>query len=172
MTNSSSTPAVSTPAVSTSEGAAASNGVYQFATFAVGDLYFGVEVLRVQEVLKYQPMTKVPLMPGVVRGLINLRGQIVPAIDLRERLALAPRPDDTLPMNVVVRTTGGVVSLLVDEIDDVLEIDAHQEEATPATVTGAARDLITGVYKLKDQLLLALDVERAAVVETEGTRAE
>jgi purine-binding chemotaxis protein CheW len=111
-------------------------------------------------------------MPGVVRGLINLRGQIVPAIDLRERLALAPRPGDSLPMNVVVRTTGGVVSLLVDEIDDVLEIDANQEEATPATVTGAARDLITGVYKLKDQLLLALDVERAAVVETEGTRAE
>jgi purine-binding chemotaxis protein CheW len=144
----------------------------QFATFAVGDLYFGVEVLRVQEVLKYQPMTTVPLMPGVVRGLINLRGQIVPAIDLRERLALAARPDDSLPMNVVVRTTGGVVSLLVDEIDDVLEIEADQEEATPATVTGAARDLITGVYKLKDQLLLALDVERAAVVETEGTRAE
>ena len=160
-----------TPPVSTSD-AAATNGAYQFATFAVGDLYFGVEVLRVQEVLKYQPMTKVPLMPGVVRGLINLRGQIVPAIDLRERLALAPRPDDSLPMNVVVRTSGGVVSLLVDEIDDVLEIDAHQEEATPATVTGAARDLITGVYKLKDQLLLALDVERAAVVETEGTRAE
>jgi purine-binding chemotaxis protein CheW len=144
----------------------------QFATFVVGELYFGVEVLQVQEVLKYQPMTKVPLMPGVVRGLINLRGQIVPAIDLRERLSLAPRSDERLPMNVVVRTSGGVVSLLVDEIDDVLEIDAHQEEATPATVTGAARDLITGVYKLKDQLLLALDVERAAVVEAEGSRAE
>jgi purine-binding chemotaxis protein CheW len=144
----------------------------QFATFVVGELYFGVEVLQVQEVLKYQPMTKVPLMPGVVRGLINLRGQIVPAIDLRERLSLAPRSDERLPMNVVVRTTGGVVSLLVDEIDDVLEIDAHEEEATPATVTGAARDLITGVYKLKDQLLLALDVERAAVVEAEGSRAE
>jgi purine-binding chemotaxis protein CheW len=158
--------------VSTSDAAAPSAGARQFATFAVGDLYFGVEVLRVQEVLKYQPMTKVPLMPGVVRGLINLRGQIVPAIDLRERLSLSPRGDDSLPMNVVVRTSGGVVSLLVDEIDDVLEIDAHQEEATPATVTGAARDLITGVYKLNDQLLLALDVERAAVVETEGTRAE
>lgn len=167
MTNSS-----STPSVSTSDAVARPAGACQFATFAVGDLYFGVEVLRVQEVLKYQPMTKVPLMPGVVRGLINLRGQIVPAIDLRERLSLSPRGDDSLPMNVVVRTTGGVVSLLVDEIDDVLEIDAHQEEATPATVTGAARDLITGVYKLKDQLLLALDVERAAVVETEGTRAE
>jgi purine-binding chemotaxis protein CheW len=144
----------------------------QFATFGVGDLYFGVEVLHVQEVLKYQPMTRVPLMPGVVRGLINLRGQIVAAIDLRERLLMAPRPDDVLPMNVVVRTTGGVVSLLVDAIDDVLEIDAQQQEATPATVTGAARDLITGVYKLEDHLLLALDVERAAVVEADGSRAE
>jgi len=146
--------------------------VTQFCTFTLGDLHFGIETLHVQEVIRNREMTRIPLAPGAVRGLINLRGQIVPAIDLRERLALAPRPVDSLPMNVVVRTTGGVVSLLVDEIDDVLEIDAHQEEATPATVTGAARDLITGVYKLKDQLLLALDVERAAIVETEGTRAE
>jgi purine-binding chemotaxis protein CheW len=144
----------------------------QFATFLVGDLYFGVEVLQVQEVLKYQPMTKVALMPRVMRGLINLRGQIVAAIDLRERLLLPPRPDDCLPMNVVVRTTGGVVSFLVDEIDDVLEIAAGEEESTPATVTGAVRELIAGVYKLDDRLLLALDVERAAVVETEGLGTE
>lgn len=137
----------------------------QFATFVVGQLHFGVEVLQVQEVLKYQPMTQVPLMPGVVRGLINLRGQIVTAIDLRERLSLGPRADDHLPMNVVVRTSGGVVSLLVDEIDDVVEIDARQVKATPATVSGAARDLIDGVYKLKDYLLLALDVERAGAVD-------
>jgi purine-binding chemotaxis protein CheW len=137
----------------------------QFATFVVGQLHFGVEVLQVQEVLKYQPMTRVPLMPGVVQGLINLRGQIVTAIDLRERLALGPRSDDRLPMNVVVRTSGGVVSLLVDEIDDVVEIDARRVEATPATVTGAARDVIVGVYQLKDSLLLALDVERAGAVE-------
>jgi len=137
----------------------------QFATFVVGGLHFGVEVLQVQEVLKYQPMTRVPLMPGVVQGLINLRGQIVTAIDLRERLSLGPRSDDTLPMNVVVRTSGGVVSLLVDEIDDVVDIDARRVEATPATVTGAARDVIVGVYQLKDSLQLALDVERAGAVE-------
>ena len=137
----------------------------QFATFVVGQLHFGVEVLQVQEVLKYQPMTRVPLVPGVVQGLINLRGQIVTAIDLRERLSLGPRPTHTLPMNVVVRTSGGVVSLLVDEIDDVVDLDEQRLEATPATVTGAARDVIAGVYQLKDSLLLALDVERAGAVE-------
>ena len=118
-------------------------------------------------------MTTVPLAPGVVRGLINLRGQIVHGDRSARRLELAAAPRRQPPdeRRRPHRLTASV-SLLVDEIGDVLEIDARQEEPTPATVTGAARDLITGVYKLEDQLLLALDVERAAVVETEGTRAE
>jgi len=137
----------------------------QFSTFVLDDLYFGVEVLNVQEVIRYQDMTRVPLAPNVVQGLINLRGQIVTAIDLRRRLGLPERQGDVRPMNVVVRTTDGVVSLLVDEIGDVLEVDEADFERAPETISGAARALVTGVYKLKGRLLLALDVEQTAVLE-------
>ena len=76
----------------------------QFATFFLNGLFFGVEVLKVQEVIRYQEMTRVPLAPAMIEGLINLRGQIITAIDLRRRLELPPRAKGQLPMNVVVRT--------------------------------------------------------------------
>lgn len=140
--------------------------VSQFCTFYLDDLFFGVEVLSVQEVIRYQEMTRVPLASAVVRGLINLRGQIVTAVDLRQRLELRARPADQLPMNVVVRTDDGAVSLLVDEIGDVLEVDQESFERPPETLQGAARALIRGVYKLKDSVLLILDTEKAVAVGT------
>ena len=110
-------------------------------------------------------MTRVPLASSVVHGLINLRGQIVTAIDLRERLQMPPREGDRLPTNVVVRCDDGAVSLLVDEIGDVLEIAEDTFEQPPATVTGLTRELVRGVCKLADQLLLVLDTERAIQVD-------
>ena len=142
------------------------NATRQFCTFSVDGLFFGVDVLKVQEVIRYQEMTRVPLASTVVRGLINLRGQIVTAIDLRRRLGLKDRNKDALPMNVVVRTQDGAVSLLVDEIGDVLEIDDDTREAPPETLTGASRLMITGVYKLKDRLMLVLDTERAVDLQS------
>jgi len=133
----------------------------QFCTFFLDRLFLGVEVQKVQEVIRYQGMTCVPLSSSVISGLINLRGQIVTAIDLRRRLALPERPADQLPMNVVVRTDDGAVSLLVDEIEDVLEVTEDTFERPPETINGTARDLIRGVYKLKDRLLLVLDTEKA-----------
>jgi purine-binding chemotaxis protein CheW len=132
-----------------------------YCTFELDGLFFGVEVLLVQEVIRYQRMTSVPLAPDVVRGLINLRGQVVTAIDLRRRLGMADLPDDRLPMNVVVRTADGPVSLLVDEIGDVIEVDDATFEPPPDTLTGVSAELITGVYKLEDRLLLVLDVDKA-----------
>jgi purine-binding chemotaxis protein CheW len=132
----------------------------QFCTFFVNGLFFGVEVLKVQEVIRYQVMTRVPLAPPTIQGLINLRGQIVTAIDLRRRLELQPRDPDQLPMNVVVRSDDGAVSLLVDEIGDVVEIQDDIYERPPETLKGVARDLVQGVYKLKERLLLVLDTER------------
>jgi purine-binding chemotaxis protein CheW len=133
----------------------------QFCTFHLGGLFLGIEVLNVQEVIRSQQMTRVPLAPRAVRGLINLRGQIVTAIDLRERLGLPERAADRPPMNVVVRTDDGAVSLLVDEIGDVLETDEGQYESPPETLGASARELIQGVYKLPDRLLLVLDTENA-----------
>ncbi len=133
----------------------------QFCTFFVADLFFGVDVLCVQEVLRFQQITRVPQAPAVVEGLINLRGQIVTAIDMRRRLQLPPRGGDQAPMNIVVRTEDGAGSLLVDEIGDVLDVDAASWEPSPENLDSNARDLIRGVYKLKGRLLLVLDTERA-----------
>jgi purine-binding chemotaxis protein CheW len=135
-------------------------GEHQYCTFFLDGHYFGLDVLKVQEVIRYQEMTRVPLAPPVVRGLINLRGQIVTAIDLRERLQLSPRPDGQLPVNVVVQTDDGAVSLLVDEIGDVLAVPEQTFERPPETLTGPARELIRGAHKLQDRLLLILDTER------------
>ncbi len=135
-------------------------GSGQFATFFVADLFFGVDVLNVQEVLCFQQMTRVPQAPGVIEGLINLRGQIVTAIDMRGRLRLPPRAPELKPMNMVVRTIDGAVSLLVDEIGDVLDVDPATYDSPPENLAPAARELICGVHKLKDRLLLVLDAER------------
>jgi purine-binding chemotaxis protein CheW len=132
----------------------------QFSTFFVADLFFGVDVLSVQEVLRFQHMTRVPQAPEVIEGLINLRGQIVTAIDMRRRLHLPARGGDQTPMNMVIRTDDGAVSLLVDEIGDVVDVDQATYEEPPDNLDAAARKLIRGVYKLKDRLLLVLDAER------------
>jgi purine-binding chemotaxis protein CheW len=141
--------------------AVASGTSGQLATFRLdGDLY-GVEVQHVQEVLRSQQLTRVPLAPSAVAGLINLRGQVVTAIELRERLGRPARPEGTDAVVIVVRLDGEAVSLLVDSIADVVDVDAADFEAPPDTLEGQARDLIRGAYKLDGQLLLALDVHRA-----------
>jgi purine-binding chemotaxis protein CheW len=136
----------------------------QLCTFFLQGLFFGVEVERVQEVIRYQEMTRVPLAPAVIAGLINLRGQIVTAIDLRQQLGLSARTSEELPMNVVIRRDDGPISLLVDEIGDVVEVDEHLFEHPPDTLDGQRREFIRGVYKLKEQLLLLLDSEKAMSV--------
>lgn len=133
----------------------------QLCTFHVGDLFLGIDVQQVQEVFRYQKMTRVPLAPSAVRGLINLRGQIVTAIDLRTRLGLPERPHGQLPMNVVVRGDDGAVTLLVDEIGDVQEVNADDFERPPETLRGPIRELIVGAYKMTDRLLLVLDTAHA-----------
>jgi purine-binding chemotaxis protein CheW len=133
----------------------------KFCTFFLDGMLFGVEVRKVQEVIRHLETTRVPLAPSVVRGLINLRGQIVTAIDLRRRLEFSERPADQQPMNVVVRTEDEAVSLLVDEIGDVLEAEEDVFERPPETLKGVARELIRGAYKLKDRLLLVVDTEKA-----------
>ncbi|MCC7013460.1 MAG: chemotaxis protein CheW [Planctomycetes bacterium] len=139
----------------------------QFCTFHLDRCLFGVEVHKVQEVIRDQAMTPVPLAPDVVSGLINLRGQIVTAVDLRRRLGHPPRKDDKRPMNVVLRTEDGAVSLLVDEIGDVVEVDESGREPPPENLRGVGRELITGVIKMERGLLLLLDTDKALAIPTE-----
>ena len=132
---------------------------HQLCTFFVDDLHFGIDVLDVQEVLRRHPMTRVPGADPVIGGLINLRGNIVTALDLRRRLRLEPssRPPR---MNVVIRRREDTVALLVDEIGDVLDAHRGRLEAPPRTLIGTVRELVRGVYKLPDTLLLLLDTDR------------
>ena len=134
----------------------------RYCTFLIDDLLFGIEVSKVQEVIRFQTMTQVPLAPATIHGLINLRGQIVTAMDLRSQLDLPPLPDGRLPMNVVVSIEQDAVSFLVDEIGDVIEVGEQRLQQPPPTLRGRIRELVAGVLKLDRRLLLILDVEAAA----------
>jgi purine-binding chemotaxis protein CheW len=139
--------------------------VTQFSTFTLAGQLYGIEVGSVHSVTRFQPLTEVPLAPPSVAGLLNLRGQVTTAIDMRVRLELPPRDADSTPMNVVVKTDDGLVSLLVDSIGDVENTTADQFDQVPETILGAARDLVVGAFKMPDgQLLLALDVARSVDV--------
>jgi len=153
------------PTLSSSEH---NGSVRQYATFFVDGMFFGVEVLKVQEVLRYQEMTCVPLAPQIIQGLINLRGQIVTAIDMRGRLKLPPRNSGEQPMNMVVRSEEGAVSLLVDEIGDVIEVSDSCYEPPPVNMPGAQRALVEGVYKLESKLLLVLNTDRALKTQSDA----
>ncbi|MFQ5653434.1 MAG: chemotaxis protein CheW [Planctomycetota bacterium] len=137
----------------------------QLCTFYLDDGYFGIEVNEVQEVLRDQQMIPVPLAPSEVEGLINLRGSIVVAVDLRRRLGMPRRPDHHPPVNLIVSTGDGPVSLLADQVGEVVEVAPDQFEPPPENLEGVSRDLITGVYKLEEGLLQLLDAQKATLVE-------
>jgi purine-binding chemotaxis protein CheW len=132
----------------------------RYASCRVGHLLVGVPVDAVQEVTASAELTPVPLAPAVVSGLMNLRGRIVTAIDLRRSLQLADRPADQPPINLILRADGGSIGLQVDGVGDVLDVDEADFEPPPGTLRGHLRELITGAYKLDRGLLLVLNTER------------
>lgn len=142
----------------------------QFCTFFLKNRFFGIPVEEVQEVIQWQETTRVPLVPEVVRGLINLRGQIVMAVDLRRRFRMEERAAGVFPVNVVVRTQEGPVSLLVDSIGDVVEVDERTFENPPATLETVARTLIKGVHKLDQGLMHVLSTETACTSQEHAER--
>ncbi len=144
-------------------------GSIQYCTFEVVDLLVGIDVRNVQEVIRHQVMAPVPLAPPGVCGLINLRGQIVTALDLRTRLGLPPRPPGVRAMNAVVRHRDEVVSLMVDRTRDVVTPPEEQFEPVPQTVSAGLRSMCTGTYKLDGRLLLVLNVDAILRLPTEAT---
>lgn len=136
----------------------------QYCTFTVADLHFGVTVQNVREVLRSHELAPVPLAPDAIEGLLNLRGQIVTAIDLRRRLGLAPRQEGAPAMLLVMQDGDSVVAFMADAVGDVIDISAHEFDPPPPTMRGSAKDLVTGVCKLSGKLLHLLDTEKAALV--------
>jgi len=136
----------------------------QYSTFTLDEHFIGVEVEQVQEVFTAKEMTRVPLAPPVIAGLINLRGHIIMTIDLRKRLGFGDRDPEQPVMSIVVRTADGPVNLLVDQIADVIEVHPDLFEPPPATLDRKLGKTIDGVYKLKDKLLLALNTRSVTQV--------
>jgi purine-binding chemotaxis protein CheW len=133
----------------------------QFVTFDVANQFLGVPVETVQEILLNEKYTPMPLAPDECGGLFNLRGEVIGTVDLRVRFGLPPRSmSGSSVVNVVVLIDGEPVSLLVDRIGLVADLDDTAFELPPDTLTGPTREMIVGSYKTEDRLLLVLDVDK------------
>ncbi|MBO3459345.1 chemotaxis protein CheW [Aetokthonos hydrillicola Thurmond2011] len=146
----------------------------QFCTFFLNGIYLGINVQNVQEVIRSQEITRVPLAPSDICGLINLRGKIVTVIDLKSSLemnncdfpSVSESVDEQGGFNVVVCAEDEVVSLQVDDIGEIVQIKQENFEPPPATLKGRIRELLQGAYKLQEGFLLVLDAKKILDVET------
>lgn len=137
----------------------------QFCTFFLDKIYFGIDVLQVQEVMKFTQITPVPLAPPDILGLINLRGKIVTIIDIKSRLQMNQNiknyeNNHENNYNIILYNKSELVSLIVDDIGDVVEVAGNEFEPPPATLKGKIRSLLQGTYKLQDKFLLILNVDK------------
>ena len=143
--------------------------VRQLCMVQISGRWYGLPVERVQEVLRHSGLTAVPLAPPLVAGLLNLRGQVVEAIDPRVPLGLETPAAERPPVNVILRTSGGPVSLLADDVGDVVEVSEESAEPPPSTLGENIRRLISATCTLQDRLLPVLDVDR--VIEGSSERS-
>ncbi len=137
-----------------------SANIEQLCGFRIGNGFYAIPVLEVQEVVKPQNMTTVPLSSENVKGLINLRGQIVTALDMKNMFNLKSEAESKTFMNIIVSSGESLYSLIVDQVMDVIEVDTDTFESTPDTLPDSIKKYIKGVYKLSDKLLLRLDLEK------------
>ncbi len=134
-------------------------GTIQITTFLLGDELFGIDALHVQEILPHQKITAVPRAPEYIKGLINLRGQIITVLDLRSRLGFEQAGDDVVGMNLIVNSSEGQMSILVDQIGNVLDIATNRFSPPPGTIRGVAVHYIQKVCQLEEALLILLDAD-------------
>lgn len=136
------------------------NKIEQLTTFYIGADLFGIEVMKVQEVFRNPVVVPVPLAPKFVRGLINLRGQIATALGLRELFGRQPSQNISDQMSVVCKIDGNLVSVIVDSIGDVVEVDGNRFESAPDTIPMNIRRFVKGIYKMEGVLLSVIDLEQ------------
>jgi len=132
----------------------------QLVTFSIGEEEFGVDILKVQEIIRTMEITKVPKAPVFVEGVINLRGKVIPIIDLRRRFGLSSKEHDKHTRIIVIEINNMIVGFVVDSVSEVLRIPAGTVEPPPAVVAGMESEYISGVGKLQDRLLILLDLDR------------
>ncbi len=132
----------------------------EFVTFTIADQLFGIPVLQIQDVLSSYHITPIPLAPPEITGSLNLRGRVVTAIDVRLRLGLPPRSSDSESMSIVAESEGELYSLMVDSVGEVLALPRSAFERNLPTLDAKFRAFSEGIYRLEDQLLVVLDVNR------------
>ena len=140
----------------------ASKNIHQLTTFSLGSYKYGIDVMRVQEVTNTLSVTKIPIAPAYVRGLVNLRGQIATAIGLHELFGIAREASQMSNMTVICKVDGTLLSLFVDGIGDVVQVDAEDLEPVPPTIQGGVRNFMGGVYKTKDEIISVIDLDKMA----------
>lgn len=144
------------------------NALIQLVTFRIAEEEFGVDILRVQEIIRMMPITKVPNAPSFVEGVINLRGKVIPIIDMRRRFGMAANAHNDQTRITVMDLQGQVVGFVVDAVREVLRIKESTVEAPPQVVTGIGSDYLKGVGKLDDRLLILLDLDKLLSEEEVG----
>ncbi|MEW6194082.1 MAG: chemotaxis protein CheW [Bacteroidota bacterium] len=132
----------------------------QLVSFMIGEEEYGVDILLVQEIIRMLQVTKVPNAPDYVDGVINLRGRIIPVIDLRCKLGIERKEHDKNTRIVVVEVSGKTVGFIVDAVTEVLRIPESITEEPPEIVTGVNSEYIKVVGKLEDRLLILIDIEK------------
>ncbi len=132
----------------------------QLVTFKIGEEEFGVDILSVQEIIRLMQITMVPNAPAFIEGVINLRGKVIPVIDLRKRFNKATVERNSQTRIIVMELKGNIVSFLVDAVSEVLRISESTVEDAPPVVAGVGAEYIKGVGKLDDRLLILLDLDR------------
>lgn len=136
---------------------AATGSLLQLVTFKVAEEEYGVDILSVQEIIRHTGITKVPSAPAFVEGILNLRGRVIPIIDMRKRFGLSAREPDLQTRIVVFALESGVIGCLVDSVSEVLRLPSSMVDAPPAVVAGVDSKYILGVGRLDDRLLILLD---------------
>lgn len=136
------------------------DNLIQLVTFKIAEEEFGVDILRVQEIIRIMPITKVPNSPEFVEGVINLRGKVIPVIDMRRRFGLAACAHDSQTRIMVMDLQGQIVGFVVDAVCEVLRIKASIVVPPPAVVAGIGSEYMRGVGKLEDRLLILLDLDK------------
>jgi len=132
----------------------------QFVTFIIEDEYYGVEILKVQEIVGMTRITSVPNMAHYMRGVINLRGKVVPVVDMRLKFNMDEREYDAVTVILIVEVKGREIGMIVDSVSDVVDIPAEQIQNTPHFKAGIDTNYIQGIGNVNDMLVILLDVNR------------
>lgn len=137
-----------------------SEELLQLVSFNIDNEEFGIDILKVEEIIRIISITKIPNAPDFVEGVINLRGRVIPVIDLRTRLKREKKPHDNNTRVIVVEVNGITVGFIVDSVKEVLRIPKNITEPPPSIVAGVDSEYITAIGKLEDRLLILLDLEK------------